>query len=86
MEFENLINTLKDSQMDYLHYCFLRDRNKSVLDEFEVLPCEYCKRNHTKFTCPKLHFTPIPQLTIYKEQQKEKSNKNKRFSDDFIRN
>jgi hypothetical protein len=34
MEFENLINTLKDSQMDYLHYCFLRDRNKSILDEF----------------------------------------------------
>jgi len=25
--------------MDYLHYCYLRDRNKTTLDEFEVFVC-----------------------------------------------
>jgi hypothetical protein len=32
MPFDQLISILKESQMDYLHYCYLRDRSKTTLD------------------------------------------------------
>ena len=73
--------------MDYHHFCFLRDKNKSTLDEFEVYPCEYCPgKHHTKFTCPKLHFIPLKQLVIYKEQSKERKSRNPRSTGDELRN
>ena len=79
LSYDGLISTIKESPMDYLHFCFIRDKNKCVLDEFEVLLCEFCKnKKHTKFTCPRLHYTPIHQLVIFKEQRKEKINKNYR--------
>ena len=39
LSYDDLISILKESHMDYLHFCFLRDKNKSTLDEFEVLRC-----------------------------------------------
>ena len=65
---DDLLNILRESSMDYLHFCFLRDKNKSNIDEFEVLNCELCKKDqkHTKFTCPKLHYVPLHQMVIYK--------------------
>lgn len=71
--------------MDYLHYCFLRDRNKSMIDEYEVFSCEFCKSKHTKFTCPKLHFIPIQQHVIYKEQRYEKLGRNDRNDEDYFK-
>lgn len=67
LEYEKLIKNLKESEMDYHHFCFLRDKDKTVIDEFEVFPCEHCpKQFHTKFSCPKLHFIPLKQMVIYK--------------------
>lgn len=42
LEYEKLIKNLKESQMDYHHFCFLRDKDRTNIDEFEVYPCEYC--------------------------------------------
>ena len=69
--------------MDYHLFCFLRDKNRSIRDEFEVFKCGMCKNNqkHTKFTCPKLHFTPYHQIVIFKENNKVKKGKNKRSKD-----
>lgn len=73
--------------MDYIHFCFLRDKNKSTPDEFEVLDCDQCKRGikHTKFTCPKLHFIPIKQMSIYKDIHHSKTSKNKRNQNKRLR-
>lgn len=30
------------------------------------MPCSTCPTKHTKMKCPKLHFIPIHQHTIYK--------------------
>ena len=32
--YEELIGILKESHLDYTMFCFLRDKNKSNLDEF----------------------------------------------------
>ena len=32
LPYEDLLNILKESQMDYLHFCFLRDKSKSTPD------------------------------------------------------
>lgn len=87
LSYEDLIGILKDSQMDYMHFCFLRDKNKSTIDEFEVLECLICHngQKHTKFTCPKLHYTPLHQIVIYKESHREKVSRNQRVKDHSIR-
>ena len=67
LDYEQLITTLKESTMDYMHFCFVRDKQRSELDEFEVVPCEFCPgKKHTKFNCPKLHFVPLTQHVIHK--------------------
>ena len=79
LDYDKLISTLKESTMDYMHFCFLRDKNRSVIDEFEVVPCEFCPgQKHTKFTCPKLHFIPLAQHVIHKEMHRIKVGKCKR--------
>ena len=80
LSYDDLISILKDSHMDYLLFCFLRDKNKSTPDEFEVLECEICKngQKHTKFSCPRLHYIPLHQIVIYKENHSSKISKNKR--------
>jgi hypothetical protein len=73
--------------MDYIHFCFLRDRNKTTLDEFEVLTCDVCMdgKKHTKFTCPKLHFIPLKNMVIHKGMRKEKTLKTPRVTDRYRR-
>jgi hypothetical protein len=83
MEYEDLLDTLRETHMDFEHYCFLRDRNKHILDEYEVFSCQNCKKiKHTKFTCPKLHFVPIRQHVINKAQRSEAVCKNARIEDE----
>lgn len=78
LEFEKLIAILEESPMDYELYSYLRDKNKNVIDELEVFPCEYCKTKHTKFNCPKLHFIPITQHVINKHLRAYSIGKNSR--------
>ena len=68
LPYEDLLSILRESQMDYVHFCFLRDRTMTSLDQFEVFNCTICKnsKTHTKFMCPKLHFNPIKQIVINK--------------------
>ena len=61
LDYESILGILKASQMDYEHYCLLKDRMLNIPDEFELFNCEICKEKHTKFTCPKLHYIPIKQ-------------------------
>jgi hypothetical protein len=83
LSYDDLVTTLKESQMDYIHFCFLRDKNKTTLDEFEVLTCDICKdgKKHTKFNCPKLHFIPFKNMVIHKDSHRNKTAKNPRVTD-----
>ena len=69
--------------MDYLLFCLLRDRNRSIPDEFEVHNCLICGKGqkHTKFTCPKIHFVPMHQMVIHKYNYTAKILKNMRDLD-----
>lgn len=62
--------------MDYEMYAFLRDKNKTCIDEFEVMKCENCQTKHTKFLCPKLHFIPFSQLVVNRFLYKQAKGKN----------
>lgn len=62
--YEKLISSLRKSRGDYEYFCFMRDKNKHILDEFEILTCSQCKTNHTRFGCSKLHYIPIVQHII----------------------
>jgi len=39
LSYDDLTNILRESQMDYLLFCLLRDKNRSIPDEFEVYNC-----------------------------------------------
>lgn len=80
------MNILRESDMDFEMYSYLRDKNKNILNEFEIFPCEFCPQKHTKFECPKLHFIPITQHVIFKNLHKEKTGKNVRKSDPRVMN
>lgn len=34
LNYDELIGILRDSHMDYLHFCVMRDKNRSIPDEF----------------------------------------------------
>ena len=78
LSYDKLVEALQESHIDYQLFCLLKDKTKNKVDEFEVIPCEFCRTKHTKFTCPKLHFMPISQHVIHKELQAEKVIKSKR--------
>ena len=52
--------------MDYEFFCTLKDRMKSIPDEFEVFDCELCEGKHLKSLCPKLHYIPYVDTIIQK--------------------
>jgi hypothetical protein len=64
--YDRLIQSMRKSRGDYEYFCFLRDKSKYLVDEFEINKCEHCKTKHTRFLCPKLHFIPIKQQVIYR--------------------
>lgn len=64
--------------MDYELYAYLRDKNKYIIDQMEVLKCEFCKTRHTKFQCPRIHFIPIPMHVIDKWRNSYNRSKNYR--------
>lgn len=78
LDYDKLIAILKDTQLDFEMYSFLKDKNKNVVDEFEVIPCEHCTTRHTKFSCHRLHYIPLEQHLITKNLVLEKKAKNKR--------
>jgi hypothetical protein len=78
LSYDRLIASMQKSRGDYEYFCFLRDKNKNMPDEFEILPCASCKTNHTKFDCPKLHFIPITQHVVNKYLRNCKIDKNVR--------
>jgi len=39
LSYDDMTNILRESQMDYLLFCLLRDKNRSIPDEFEVYSC-----------------------------------------------
>ena len=39
LEYDNLIEILKEAHLDYELYCRQRDKNRHKIDEFEVFPC-----------------------------------------------
>lgn len=67
---------MKDSNMDYEYYCELRDKMKSVPDEFELMKCEVCNSKHLKALCPRLHFIPYNETVIHKYLHKERTSRN----------
>jgi AMMECR1 domain-containing protein len=65
--------------MDYEYYCSLRDKMKSVPDEFELFKCETCNGKHLKAICPRLHFIPYIETVIHKYLHKEKTSRNEKM-------
>lgn len=61
----------------------LRDRSNHIFDEFEVISCDFCPEKHSKMTCPKLHYSPIPQVIIYKHLFAVKTGRNCRRPNHF---
>lgn len=57
---------MKNVSTDFENYCQIKDKSKHTLDEFEVVPCQYCPTDHTKMGCPKLHYSPLYQMVVYK--------------------
>ena len=35
-------------------------------EDFGLILCNECNKKHSKFTCPSLHYNPIPQKIIFK--------------------
>lgn len=66
--------------MDYEFFCTLRDRMKSIPDEFEVFLCEVCQGKHLKALCPKLHYIPYHETIIHKYLRNEQIQSNWRNS------
>lgn len=79
LDYNNFIDAVRDSPMDYEYYCGLRDKMKSIPDEFELMRCETCDGKHLKALCPRLHFIPYNETVIHKYLYKEKTAKNKKI-------
>lgn len=75
---------LRETEMDYEFFCTLRDRMKSIPDEFEVFECEVCKGKHLKALCPKLHYIPYHENIIHKYLHSEKTHENPRAGFDRV--
>ena len=65
IEFEKLLEILKNSACDHENFCQIRDKSKHIPDEYEVLNCELCEGKHSKMSCPKVHYIPIEQFVIF---------------------
>lgn len=81
---DQTIDTLKTGELDYEHFCFLRDRIKNFDNEYEVFKCEFCESCHTKFDCPKLHYIPLRKHAVDKYLYSARISKNGR-RDSFLR-
>lgn len=67
LEKEAIIAILKQSRLDYEHYCVLRDRSEHMLGEDEPHACKECSHEyHLKLSCPKLHYIPLREHVINK--------------------
>lgn len=82
LTYERLIQSLRKSRGDYEYLCFLRDKSKHVVDEFEISHCKNCNTKHTRFLCPKLHFVPIKQQCINRALYNEKNSRSQRIDMD----
>lgn len=78
LRFEDFKAILVNFAKDYEFYCFLRERSKYILDEYETVRCERCSAKHTKFDCPKLHFIPLKEHIIQRELHSRILKKNNR--------
>lgn len=77
---EELTEILRQSKMDYEHYCTIRDRDTSMLNENELYKCPNCPREfHNKLICPKLHYIPVRSHIIHKYLLKLDLNRNCRM-------
>lgn len=76
---EELIDILKQTKMDYEHFCLMRDREEYLLNENELYRCLNCPREfHNKLICPKLHYIPVKSHIIHKYLHKKHLNCNGR--------
>jgi hypothetical protein len=76
LEFHKLIASLKESDNDFLHYAYMRDKINNVPDEFEVHPCRICEgRFHYKFDCTAIHHVPNRDKVIYSHLRDNKLGK-----------
>jgi hypothetical protein len=72
LAYDRLIQSLRKSRGDYEYLCFLRDKSKYLVDEFEINLCRHCRTKHTSFLCPRLHFIPIRQQVVNRALSAEK--------------
>lgn len=55
-----LTEVLKGNPYDYEYFCMTKDKDKLLVNEFEIYECEICpKEKHSLDKCPKLHFLPL---------------------------
>ena len=66
LSYQTSIAILQGSEMDYEHFCQLRDKSRHIVDEYEVFTCTLCGKYHMKFDCPKIHYIPLEQHIIFK--------------------
>ena len=57
---DDFIKILKNCSYDLEYYFMVKDKDKFILNEFELCECQVCRKEfHSVFKCPRLHFMPL---------------------------
>ena len=72
MDVEALKETLRENKKDLDYYYYLKEKSKHLINELERKDCDYCKTQHRKLSCTKLHSIPIIQQIVFKHLHTEK--------------
>ena len=81
LTFEDCIRSTK---VDYEIYKQALDSFRFKVNEFGIVKCRFCEKQHTLFECPRLHFCPFKKILPLKRNNPKIAEKQKRVK--FVRN
>ena len=59
------LSILENYPYDYEYYFMIKEKDKFLLNEFEIEKCHIClNERHTMFKCPRFHYIPLKQHVI----------------------
>jgi hypothetical protein len=62
---KSFLSILENYPYDYEYYFMIKEKDKFLLNEFEIEKCHICQNErHTMFKCPRLHYIPLKQHVI----------------------
>jgi hypothetical protein len=69
---------IRGSKEDYETYKQALDSFRYKLNEFGIVKCRFCEKQHNLFECPRLHFCPFKKTLPLKRRNPKAEERQKR--------